>query len=455
MAWDSQSGRGAARVHNRCSDDAFWICLDNLLILSKESAANLLLLGLDKQSDRFDGRLNGDCNNLDASILHRCPSLQTVSVSSFIKEGNVNLAGIPKSLHTLSIRFDLVVFQSQYEEDPPDSDNYKTPEEEEEEERFCLLVVRNPFAMKLLRSRSTLLTAAKSVRTHPPILVRPATFLPARQLSISQGVNYDAFAPEPPSSVSSPTPSTIQDRGMGAAAKLALGRATFTTQSGPKIPLYLTLIGIVCGYLSCFWHYGFTRMGLKMQAFMEGDAASKVKKQTVIDSVTRGVIISLVGMGTTLIGVSALVGSLVAKTLTSSSISPMMASSNPVLALDVFLVQAATNTTLGHFLALLCSLWLLHVVGEGKGIQFKASSSRPAPSTGSPPPGYSTASSTGFSSAPTYDYGILRRPKRDTRPQTNLAPNGEECRIDAVSVATATVSADKDVSFRQNGLTAD
>jgi hypothetical protein len=37
--------------------------------------------------------------------------------------------------------------------------------------------------------------------------------------------------------------------------------------------------------------------------------------------------------------------------------------------------QAATNTLLGHFLSLLCSLWLLNVVGEGRGLRFQVASS--------------------------------------------------------------------------------
>jgi uncharacterized membrane protein len=54
------------------------------------------------------------------------------------------------------------------------------------------------------------------------------------------------------------------------------------------------------------------------------------------------------------------------------SINPFMSGSyNPVLALDVFLVQAATNTLLGHFLSLLCSLWLLNVISEGRGFRFQ------------------------------------------------------------------------------------
>lgn len=95
----------------------------------------------------------------------------------------------------------------------------------------------------------------------------------------------------------------------------------------------------------------------------------------MLDNITRGVLINVVGMGATLIGISTLVGLLVAKTLSNASVNPFMAAAgngsyNPVLALDVFLVQAATNTLLGHFLSLLCSLWLLNVIGEGRGLKF-------------------------------------------------------------------------------------
>lgn len=92
--------------------------------------------------------------------------------------------------------------------------------------------------------------------------------------------------------------------------------------------------------------------------------------------ITRGVMINIVGLGATLIGIQTLVGLLVAKTLSNASVNPFMATVsgtgyNPVLALDVFLVQAATNTLFGHFVSMILSLWLLHVVGEGRGLRFQ------------------------------------------------------------------------------------
>lgn len=70
-------------------------------------------------------------------------------------------------------------------------------------------------------------------------------------------------------------------------------------------------------------------------------------------------------MGAAILGMQATVGLLVAKALTTSSTPFYQGTppgSSPVLALDVFLVQASANTILSHFLGLVCSLELLRSV---------------------------------------------------------------------------------------------
>jgi hypothetical protein len=158
-------------------------------------------------------------------------------------------------------------------------------------------------------------------------------------------------------------------------AVILLFSVAFTSLAGPRASLYLTLVGILAGFLSAFWNYGYLRTAARMQEFLDGADVAKVRKQAVVDLVTRGVLINVAGLGATLAGVQALVGTLVAKTLSNASVNPFMASAaagyNPVLALDVFLVQAATNTLLGHFASMACSLWLLNVLGEGRGLRFQ------------------------------------------------------------------------------------
>ena len=159
---------------------------------------------------------------------------------------------------------------------------------------------------------------------------RPFSYLSASSSSLSQSQRDDA----PPGSSRLRAPMTVchatgdyaaypsapempgggQAERMGEAARKALGRATramsrygwisfwvqltlsvvsavillfsvaFTSQSGPRASLYLTLLGILAGFLSTFWNFGYTRTAKRMQAFLDaspGEGAPKIKKQNV------------------------------------------------------------------------------------------------------------------------------------------------------------------------------
>eukprot|EP00887_Chlorella_sp_A99_P005182 scaffold1.g5182.t1 len=148
--------------------------------------------------------------------------------------------------------------------------------------------------------------------------------------------------------------------------------------TGPTISLYLTLFGIVLGFLSTFWAFGYTRLSNKLHSFLEAgtlDAAPKVKRSDVINMLekagalwARGAIINVLGAGAAMVGLQATIGLLVAKTLTSATVNPFLASTttswNPVLAFDVFNVQATTNALLSHFFSLVSSLWLLRIIAN-------------------------------------------------------------------------------------------
>lgn len=65
---------------------------------------------------------------------------------------------------------------------------------------------------------------------------------------------------------------------------ILLFSVAFTSQSGPKASLYLTLFGILAGFLSTFWNFGYTRTAMKMQSYLDapqGSDVPKVKKQQV------------------------------------------------------------------------------------------------------------------------------------------------------------------------------
>lgn len=126
-------------------------------------------------------------------------------------------------------------------------------------------------------------------------------------------------------------------------------------QNGPSISLWLTLFGVVAGFLSTFWSFGYTRLSRRLYKYLStgpDDNSKRVKKTDVLNTLMRGSWINVLGLGSTLLGLQATVGLLVAKTLTNATANPFLAggagSYNPVLALDVFLVQVIFPLLLAH-----------------------------------------------------------------------------------------------------------
>lgn len=55
---------------------------------------------------------------------------------------------------------------------------------------------------------------------------------------------------------------------------------------GPSVSLYLTLFGILLGFLSTFWSFGYTRLSGRLRAFLDAssaDTAPTVRRSDVIN----------------------------------------------------------------------------------------------------------------------------------------------------------------------------
>ncbi|KAK6916403.1 Protein of unknown function DUF3611, partial [Dillenia turbinata] len=129
------------------------------------------------------------------------------------------------------------------------------------------------------------------------------------------------------------------------------------------VTFYSTVTGIVAGFISVFWSFGYLRLAERLRK-TANDPSKAPPRPDVVKGLRNGIVLNLVGMGASILGMLATVGLLVAKALTSTNpfyqgITP---GSSPVLALDVFLVQASANTILSHFLGLVFSLELLRSV---------------------------------------------------------------------------------------------
>ncbi|KAG9152120.1 hypothetical protein Leryth_017674 [Lithospermum erythrorhizon] len=111
---------------------------------------------------------------------------------------------------------------------------------------------------------------------------------------------------------------------------------------------YATSAGIAAGFVSVFWSFGYIRLAAKLQKTIN-DPSKAPPRADVVKSLKNGVVLNLLGMGAAILGMFATVGLLVAKALTTSAnpyYQGVAAGSSPVLALDVFLVQASATLSL-------------------------------------------------------------------------------------------------------------
>lgn len=137
-----------------------------------------------------------------------------------------------------------------------------------------------------------------------------------------------------------------------------------TGKINSPVTFYSTAGGVTAAFISVFWSFGYIRLSDRLKR-TANDPAKAPPRAEVVQSLKNGIILNVGGMGLAILGMQATVGLLAGKALTSSAnpfyqgISPGAA---PVLPLDIFLVQAAANTILSHFLGLLFSLELLRSV---------------------------------------------------------------------------------------------
>ncbi|XP_031128425.1 protein TIC 21, chloroplastic-like [Ipomoea triloba] len=137
--------------------------------------------------------------------------------------------------------------------------------------------------------------------------------------------------------------------------------AAITGKITSPFTFYSTAAGIVAAFVSVFWSFGYLRLSEKLKK-TANDPSKAPPRADVVKSLKNGIGLNLFGMGATVIGMQATVGLLVAKAITTSANPYYQGGSTPLVALDVFLVQASANTILSHFIGLLFSLLLLHSV---------------------------------------------------------------------------------------------
>ena len=116
-------------------------------------------------------------------------------------------------------------------------------------------------------------------------------------------------------------------------------------------------IGVIISYVSALMTWKNSRMCKRLILTSDEGKAKLTMKKAFHFSVT----LSLVGMFVTLLGAEQIVGTLASKVLSLQGIQPIIGTigtQNSLQALDIFLVQANTNTLLALFSPVVCYLFL-------------------------------------------------------------------------------------------------
>ncbi len=131
--------------------------------------------------------------------------------------------------------------------------------------------------------------------------------------------------------------------------------------SGTGLGIFFAICGLVVLGIGIFISFRYIRIGRQLDS---SNSSNHPRKLETVQVVRLGLILHLVGILLTLIGAQAIVGILLTKSLTVSQIIPgtitQVDPSRVIQPLDIFVVQANTNTISAHFTGLLGSIWLLN-----------------------------------------------------------------------------------------------
>ncbi len=128
--------------------------------------------------------------------------------------------------------------------------------------------------------------------------------------------------------------------------------------------LFIAIAGLLAVYVGAFWAFQYTRFARRLKT-SNPDLRPTPKK--AVQMITTGLIISLVGMFLGLLGSGAVVGALMLKAIVQPQSSVLVNPRNVtdfIEPLDVFIVQASTNTLISHFAGILGSLWLFRIINR-------------------------------------------------------------------------------------------
>jgi hypothetical protein len=127
---------------------------------------------------------------------------------------------------------------------------------------------------------------------------------------------------------------------------------------GTGFGVFLAVCGILILGGGIYLAYRYTRIGNQLQS---PNPSNRPRKSETMQVLRLGLWINLVGMLITLLGSQAIVGTLVARSISPQAVTTQLFDPTRIISgLDMLVVQANINTVSAHFAGLAVSIWLLN-----------------------------------------------------------------------------------------------
>lgn len=131
---------------------------------------------------------------------------------------------------------------------------------------------------------------------------------------------------------------------------------------GTGFGAFFAISGLITLAVGIYLAFRYTRIGNQL---LSSNSNNRPRKIETVQVLRLALIVHLVGILLTLLGAQAIVGTLLTKSLTlpqlgGTGVYAQIDPSRIIQSLDIFVVQANTNTVSAHFSGLVASIWLLH-----------------------------------------------------------------------------------------------
>ncbi|MBD2439149.1 DUF3611 family protein [Nostoc sp. FACHB-110] len=131
---------------------------------------------------------------------------------------------------------------------------------------------------------------------------------------------------------------------------------------GTGFGVFLAVCGLIVLGAGIYLAFRYTRIG---RALDSSNPSNRPRKSETVQILRLGLWINLIGTVVTLLGAQAIVGTLVARSISPQAITTQFFDPTRIISgLDMLVVQANTNTVSAHFAGLVGSLWLLNRINR-------------------------------------------------------------------------------------------